>query len=417
MPSFSQTASPVAARVGLGLALSIAALGLVGCGGGGGGGGPGGGPGGPPPVSVAPAVKRQVQDVDEFNARLEATQLVDVRSRVAGTLDRVHFKEGQRVAKGELLFSIDSRPFAAEVARVEAQIAAVKSQLELARSEVVRAEKLMPIQGISAQELDQLRAAVLNGEANLKGAEAQLLTARLNLGYTRITSPMAGRVSRSAQTAGNLVGAGDPVLTTIVSTDKIYAFFDASEAQFLKYQKAARPGSRELLPVLMGLSDEPGFPHKGQLDFIDNRLNPATATIRARAVFDNAAGRFTPGLSARLQLGGTGSYDATLVPERAIGTDQTRKIVLAVGPNNIVTPKEVKLGALFDGMRVVRGIEPGENIIVDGLQRAFPGAPVTPQVLKVDDKGMPIPAPPAGGPPGAGGGGGGGGGAASAPKQ
>jgi RND family efflux transporter MFP subunit len=386
---------------------------LAACSGGAGGGGPGGGgPGGPPPVSVAPAVKRQIQDVDQFTARLEAAQQVEVRSRVSGTLERVHFRDGQRVAKGEVLFSIDGRPFAAEVARVEAQIAAVRSQLELARSEVVRAEKLVPIRAISAQELDQLKAAVAGGEASLKGVEAQLLTARLNLGYTRITAPIAGRVSRSVVTAGNLVGIGEPVLTTIVSTDKVYAWFDASEAQYLKFQKSARDAARPgtpaaATPVQMGLADDTGFPHKGTLDFVDNRLNPATATIRARAAFDNANGRFTPGLSARLQLAGTGSYDAVLVPDRAIGTDQTRKIVLAIGPNNIVTPKEVKLGSLIDGMRVVEGLNPGENIIVDGLQRAFPGAPVTPQVLQVDDKGMPIPPPPPG-PPGA---------AGSAPKQ
>jgi RND family efflux transporter MFP subunit len=214
-------------------------------------------------------------------------------------------------------------------------------------------------------------------------------------------------VSRTAVTAGNLVGVGEPVLTTIVSTDKVYAWFDASEAQYLKYVKAnrdsARPGSKDAAnPVQMALADDAGFPHQGKIDFVDNRLNPATATIRARAVFDNAAGRFTPGLSARVRLGGSASYDATLVPDRAISTDQTRKVVLAIGPNNIVTPKEVKLGALFEGMRVVQGINPGENIIVDGLQRAFPGAPVTPQVLKVDDKGMPIPAPPPGGPGGGG---------------
>jgi RND family efflux transporter MFP subunit len=363
---------------------------------------------------VAPAVKRTVQEMDEFNARLEAAETVEVRARVAGTLERVHFRDGGRVARGQVLYTLDSRPFANEVARIEAQIAALRNQLELSQAEVTRAEKLVPIQGISAQEMDQLRAAVRNHEASLRGAQAQLSSARLNLGYTRITAPMAGRVSRSAATAGNLISAGDSVLTTIVSTDKVHAWFDASEAQYLKYVAAARedtrPGSREVAnPVLMGLANETGHPHRGRMDFVDNRLNPATATIRARAVFDNADGRFTPGLSARIKLIGSGSYEATLVPDRAIGTDQTRKIVLAIGPNNIVMPKEVKLGALIDGMRVVQGLQPGENIIVEGLQRAFPGAPVTPQVLKVDDKGMPIPpASPARGP---------GGGAGNTPKS
>lgn len=385
------------------IAAVLVAGALSGCSGGGEGPGPGGGgPGGPPPVSVAPAVKRQVQDIDQFNARLEAVESVDMRSRVSGTLEQVHFREGERVAKGAVLFSIDARPFAAEVARVEAQHAAVRSQLELARGEVLRADKLIAIQGISLQEVDQLKASVANLQANLKGVEAELLSARLNLGYTRITAPIAGRVSRANVTPGNLIGVNEPVLTTLVSTDKVYAWFDASEAQFLKYQRATRnatkPGTAPVVAVLMGLADDPGYPHKGRLDFVDNRLNPATATIRARAVFDNADGRFTPGLSARLQLAGAGSYEAVMVPDRAIGTDQTRKIVLAIGPNNIVTPKEVKLGALVDGMRVVEGLGAGENIIVDGLQRAFPGAPVTPQVLEVDDKGMPIPAAPPGAP-------------------
>jgi RND family efflux transporter MFP subunit len=377
----------------------LSSLLLAACSGGGAPGGPGG-PGGPPPVSVAPAVQRTVQEFDELTARLEATEQVDVRARVGGTLERVHFREGQRVARGELLFSIDPRPFAAELARAEAQQAAVASQLELARSELVRAEKLLPIQGISAQEIDQLRAAVRGGEAQLRGAEAGVATARLNLGYTRITAPIAGRVSRANVSAGNLVGAGDPVLTTLVSMDKVYAWFDVSEAQYLKYQQGARAGSRPSSretanPVLMGLANEEGHPHKGQMDFVDNRLNPATATLRGRAVFDNRDGRFTPGLSARVKVIGSGSFEAVLVPDRAIGTDQTRKIVFTLGPGNVVVPREVKPGALIDGMRVVQGLKAGENIIVDGLQRAFPGAPVTPQVLKVDDKGMPIPAAPA----------------------
>jgi RND family efflux transporter MFP subunit len=366
---------------------------LIACGG---GGGAPGGPGGPPPVSVAPAVQRQVQDSDEFSARLEAAETVELRARVAGTLEKVHFREGQRVARGELLFSIDARPFAAELARADAQLAAAQSQWDLAKSEVVRAEKLVSINGISAQEFDQLRAAVRNGEASTKAAQAQLQTAKLNLAYTRITAPIAGRISRAAVTAGNLVGVGEPVLSSIVSTDKVHAWFDASEAQYLLFTKAGRDNSNA---VLMGLADEEGHPHKGKLDFIDNRVNPATATIRVRAVFDNAQGRFTPGLSARIKLAGTAAYNATLVPDRAIGTDQTRKVVLTLGPNNIVTPREVKLGTLMDGMRVVQGVKAGENIIVDGLQRAFPGAPVAPTVLKVDDKGMPIqPPPPAGAP-------------------
>jgi len=359
-------------------------------------------PNAPPAVSVAAVVRHPVQEFDEFTARLDAPETVDVRARVAGAVDKVHFREGQEVRKGELLFTIDPRPFAAEVARAEAQLLAARTQADLSRSELARAAKLESIHGVSQQELDQLRAAARNNEAGIQAAAAALTQARLNLEFSRITAPVAGRTSRANITAGNLVSVGEPVLTTLVSTDKVYAYFDASEAVYLKYVKAAqagtRPSSRTTAnPVMMGLADETGFPHEGRMDFVDNRLNPATASIRGRAVFDNADGRFTPGLFARLKLIGSGRYEATLVPDRAITTDQTRKIVLVVGPDNIVQPREVKPAALIDGMRVVEGVKPGELVIVDGLLRAFPGAPVTPQRLALDARGMPLPeAPPAG---------------------
>ena len=359
--------------------------------------------GGPPPVSVAPVTKRMVQEFDEFSARLEAVESVDIRARVAGTLDKVHFSEGQKIKKGDVLFTIDPRPFAMEVAKVDARIAATRTQWGLAKSELARAEKLLPMQAISLQEVDQLRAAVRNGETSIQAAQAELNAAKLNLSFTHITAPIDGRISRAAVTPGNLVNAGEPVLTTIVSMDRVYAYFDASEATYLKYIRASRDASRTsnkdaANPVFLGLSDEQGYPHQGGMDFVDNRLNPATGSMRARAVFDNANAQFTPGLSARIKLVGSGSYEATVVPDRAITTDQTRKIVMVVGANNMVEPREVKPTALIDGMRVVTGVKAGENIIVDGLQRAFPGAPVTPQMLKVDDKGMPIVAAP-GAPP------------------
>jgi RND family efflux transporter MFP subunit len=359
-----------------------------------GAGGPGG-HGGPPPVSVAPATQREVQEFDEFTARLEAPDTVEVRARVAGTVEAVRFKEGQLVRKGDPLFTIDTRGFRAEVARAEAQIAALKTQAELAKTDLARSEKLVSVNAVSQQEIDQLRSALRSAEANQKGAEAALVQAKLNVEYANVTAPVSGRTSRANVTPGNLVGVGDPVLTTVVSNDKVYAYFDASEATFLKYMRSAKPAATV---VQMGLSNEQGFPHTGKLDFVDNRLNPATASIRARAVFDNKAGQFTPGLYARVKLGGGSSYPGVLVPDRAITTDQTRKIVLVVGPNNIVQPRPVTPGALIDGMRVVDGIKGGELVIVDGLLRAMPGAPVTPQVLKVDDKGMPIPAAPQGQP-------------------
>jgi RND family efflux transporter MFP subunit len=370
---------------------------LMACSGGqqGGHGGPGG-PGGPPQVSVVPALQRSVQEHDEFSARLEAPDTVDLRARVAGTLEAVHFKEGQSVKKGDLLFSLDARPYQAELARAQAQWAAARSQAELARSELARAEPLLKQQAVSQQELDQLRASLRNSEAQAKAAQAAVQQAELSVSFTRITAPVSGRTSRAAVSPGNLVAVGEPVLTTLVSTDRVYAYFDASEALFLKYGKAARDGTRASNrdvagPVRMGLSNEEGFPHEGRMDFIDNRVNQATATVRGRAVFDNKEGVFTPGLTARLQIAGSGSFDATLVPDRAITTDQTRKLVLVVGDKNIVQPRPVVPGILVDGMRVVQGVKAGELVIVDGLLRAFPGAPVTPQTLKQDAKGLPLP--------------------------
>lgn len=360
-----------------------------------------GGPSGPPPVSVAPAVQRALQNSEEFSARIEAQATVELRSRVAGTVERVHFKDGQRVAKGALLFTIDPKPFAAEAERAQAQLASTRTQAELAKTELARAEKLLPMQAISAQEVDQLRAAERNAQAAEKSARAALNTAQLSLGYSRITAPVAGRISRADVTPGNLVGIGDPVLSTIVASDTVQVWFDASESSFLKISQAMRAGGAAPT-VAVGLANEDGHPHMGTVDFVDNRLNPATGSIRVRAILDNKEGRFTPGLSARVRLASGVAAPATLVPERAIGTDQTRKVVMVVGEKNIVTPREVKLGALTDGMRIVSGVKAGELIVVDGLQRVMPGAPVTPTVLKVDDKGMPIVPPPA--PPGAAGG-------------
>lgn len=367
---------------------------------------------GPPPapaVSVAPAVERQIQEFDEFTGRLEATETVDVRPRVGGTIERVHFKEGQSVKKGDLLFTIDARPFRAELARAEAQLAAAQTQSDLAKTEFARAQKLLDIKAISKQEFDQLQSGTRSSDANILAAQAVVQAARLNVEYATIRSPIAGRISRANVTAGNLVGNAEPVLTTIVSQQKVYAFFDASEQTYLKYVKAARDGTRassreNANPVLMGLANEQGYPHKGVIDFVDNRLNPQTGAIRARAVFDNAKGEFTPGLFARIKLIGSGSYQAVLVPDRAIGTDQDKKFVLVVGTDNVAQFREVKLGALQDGMRVIAsGVKAGDAVIVDGLQRVRPGMPVAAQKLAVDSNGMPLPpsapAAPGGAPP------------------
>lgn len=344
-------------------------------------------------VVVAVAVQREVQDFEEVTARLEAPDTVEVRARVAGALQKVHFSEGREVRRGDLLLTIDPRPFSAEVARSEAQLATHRTQAELAASEVARAERLVPIDGISRQEVDQLRASLRNARSAVQAAEAALAQARLNLEFTSIRAPISGRISRAQLTAGNLVAVGDPVLTTIVSSDRVYAYFDVSEAVFLRHVQAVR-GS--MMPIRMGLANEDGFPHEGRLDFVDNQLNPATATIRGRALFDNTHGRFTPGLFARVRLAGGAPQLATLVPDRAVTTDQTRKVVLTVGEDNIVQAREVKPGALIDGMRVVQGIQPGERVVVAGLHRAAPGMTVAPRPLEGEPTGVPVRAPVAG---------------------
>ena len=353
-----------------------------------------GGPPLAPPVSVAPAVQRSVNDQEEFSGRLEAIDFVELRPRVSGTIDKVHFIDGARVRKGELLFTIDPRPFAAELARAQSQLAASNARFELARTELVRARTLLDQQAASRQEVDQLDAGSRTSQADIQGARAALRVAQLNLDYTQVRAPIAGRVSRANITAGNLVSE-QSVLTSIAGVSRVYAYFDGSEQTFLRLQalKAGQAAPR----VQMGLANEPAYPHAGQLDFVDNRLNPQTGAIRLRASFDNANGQFTPGLAARLRMQSPLAYDAVMVPERAIGTDQTKKFVYVVAADGKPQVREVKPGALFEGMRVLQsGVKPGENVVVDGLQRVMPGVAVSPQLLKVDADGMPMFPPPPG---------------------
>ena len=357
-----------------------------------------GGPPQAPPVSVVPASQRQVADSEEFSGRLEAAEYVELRARVSGTIDKVHFSDGALVRKGDLLFSIDPRPFEAEAARAQSVLASTRAKSELAQSELARARKLLDSQAVSKQEVDQLNSGQRTSQADIQGAEAALRIARLNVDYAQVRAPIAGRVSRANVTAGNVVN-DQTVLTTIAGTAKVYAYFDGSERTFLRLKSAKAGG---LAPkVRMALLDEQGFPHEGQVDFIDNRLNAQTGAIRMRVAFDNASGRFTPGLSARLRMESAVAYDAVLVPERAIGTDQTKKFVYVVEADGKPQFREVRLGALADGMRVVQGgVKGGEHVVVDGLQRIQPGMTLAPQLLKVDAKGMPI-FPPPSGPPGA----------------
>lgn len=364
-----------------------------------------GGPPMAPPVSAAPAVSRDVTLYDEFSGRLEAVETVEVRSRVAGTLQSVHFRDGQELQRGAPMFSIDARPFTAELARLEAQLASARNAAALADSELARTRKLLEQKAVSQQEADQAEAAARNAGAAVKAAEAAVAVARLNVEYTQIRAPIAGRASRANVTAGNLVGVGDPVLTTLVAQDRMHAWFDVSEQAWLRVRGQFKANAAP--KVEMALADESGFPHAGSVDFVDNRLNPATGAIRVRAVFDNKERRFVPGLYAKLRLAGGSANKAVLTPDRAIGTDQTKRYVFVVGADKSAQFREVQLGALIGGMRVITGgLKAGELVVVNGLQRVRPGAPLNAQVLAVDAQGLPVETPPPGAAP-----------AGSAPKK
>ena len=348
-------------------------------------------PSGPAPVSVVPVIEKNFTDHEEFSGQLEAAEYVELRSRVSGTVDQVHFTDGAMVSKGQVLFTIDARPFAAEVARLESQLAAAKARSELAATGLIRAQKLIEANFISKQELDQLTAVAKTSSSDIQAAEAALRNAKLNLEFTAVRAPISGRVSRSNLSPGNLVD-DKTVLTTIAGVSRVYAYFDGSEQTFLRIRSSGNKSPS----VRMGLANESGFPHTGKLDFVDNRLNPQTGAVRMRANFDNSSGQFVPGLAVRIVMATSAPYTAALVPERAIGTDQARKVVVVIGADGLPQFRPVQLGALDGGMRVINGgaVKPGENVVVDGLQRIIPGVPVTAQVIKVDENGMPLAAQP-----------------------
>lgn len=365
-------------------ALLIALLALTSCSkGGDGGSGAGGGAPPAPPVSVATVLQKEVSDADEFSGRFEATDFVEVRPRVTGYLTQVHFQPGSLVKKGDLLFTIDPRPFEADAAKASADLQRAETSRELARAEVLRAEKLLAATAISQQEFDQRTATLKDQESAGKAAQAALTTARLNSEYAAIRAPITGRISRAEVTIGNLVTPGTTLLTTIASQDPIHVYFDIDEQQLLKYEslrKSSNDASTNKNSIYLGLTNEADFPHKGRVDFIDNRLDARTGTIRGRAIFDNKDRLFTPGIFAKLKLTGTSSYNAILITDRAIGTDQNKKFVLVVDKDNKANYRPVKLGPLVDGLRVVKeGLQLGEAIIVNGLQRVRPGIQVQPE--------------------------------------
>jgi RND family efflux transporter MFP subunit len=347
----------------------------------------GSGQGAPPPpqVSVAAVIERPVKDWDEFTGRLQAVETVEIRPRVSGYIDKVAFTEGSLVKKGDLLFVIDPRPYQADYDRAAADVKRYKTATDLAKVELERVQHLKDSGAVSQEELDERKSALAQADANVAGSQAALESAALNLNFTRVTSPIAGRVSRAEVTRGNLVtgGAnGGTLLSSVVSIDPIYLYFDADEQSFLRYSQAPRSESSQDTgrPVMVGLANEEGFPHSGKVDFVDNQLNPQTGTIRARAVLDNKDGRFTPGLFARVQLLAGGEYSAILIEDRAVNTDQSQKYVLVVGANNTVEYRKVKLGRVVEGLRIVReGLKAGDVVVVNGAQRVHPGITVTPQ--------------------------------------
>ena len=347
-----------------------------------------------PQVTVAPVLARDVTEWDEFTGRLEAVNVVSIRPRVSGYVSAVRFVEGAIVGRGDLLFQIDPRPFQAEVDRLRAELLRARATVQRATSERQRAVRLSAEHAMSHEELERRASFAEESSAQVAAVEAGLRAAELNLEFTRVMSPISGRVGRAIVTQGNLVSSGPgeaTLMTTVVSLDPIYAAFDADEQTFLRYgalgQGAGGQRSKAPLPIHMALSRDRDFPHEGRLNFLDNQIDPETGTIRGRAIFRNAEGALTPGLFVRLRLPGGGRYRGTLVQDRAIGTDLDKRFVFVVTADGTVQYRAVTLGPLVDGLRVVRsGVVEGERVVVNGLQRIRPGVKVQVETVAMDTR-------------------------------
>ncbi|MGF6916919.1 efflux RND transporter periplasmic adaptor subunit [Paraburkholderia sp. 40] len=327
-----------------------------------------------PEVDVATVVQKTITDWQSYSGRLEAVQKVDVRSQVPGTIVSVNFKDGALVKQGDTLFVIDPRPYAAEVDRAEAQLAAAQARTGYTQSDWERAQRLIVDNAIAKRDYDEKQNAAREASANLKAAQAALETARINLGYTKIVAPVSGRVSRAEITVGNVVSAGasSVPLTTLVSVSPIYASFDADEQTYLQYLSRAKDGGK--VPVELGLADESGYSRSGTIESVDNRLDTSSGTIRVRAKFDNADGALIPGLYARVKVGGSAPHPALLIDDAAVGTDQDKKFVLVVDQGNHVVYRGITTGSMQGNLRVVNdGLKPGDRIVVNGVQRVRPG--------------------------------------------
>jgi RND family efflux transporter MFP subunit len=342
-----------------------------------------------PEVTVAKVISKRIKDWDEFTGRFQAVDTVEVRPRASGYIEQVLFHEGQFVKKDDVLVIIDPRPYQADYDRAKAGLELAKSQHELAKLEAARVQKLKDSGAVSREELDERLSNLNQQQAGVSGAKAALDNAALLLSFTKVRAPFDGRASRAEVTRGNLVTGGNnggTLLTTIVSVDPIYVYFEGDENAYLRYNELAREGQRPSSrdaknPVRIGLSNEEGFPHEGYMDFVDNQLDIRTGTIRARAVLENKKGEFTPGMFARIQLLGSGEYDAILIEDRAVGTDQSQNFVLVLGADNKLEYRAITAGRIVDGLRIVRkGLQPEDVVVVSGLQRVRPGAQVKPNM-------------------------------------
>jgi multidrug efflux system membrane fusion protein len=337
----------------------------------------------PPEVSVAGVLSRTVGQWDDFTGRVAAVESVELRPRVSGYVQRVAYAEGQEVRKGDLLFVVDPRPYQAALDRAQADLARARAEARLAQAQDARAQSLIDAKAISREEFEQRKANSAGADAAVRAAEAAVAAARLDLQFTQVRSPIAGRAGRALVTEGNLAQADATLLTTVVSQDPVFVYFETDEQTWLRYAALARKGERSDTgnPVRVGLANEAGYPHAGSVDFIDNQVDPRTGTLRARAVLRNPDRLFTPGLFARVQLQGGGARQALLVDDKAVLTDQDRKYVYVLGEGNTAQRKDVVLGRSVDGLRVVAsGLSAGDKVIVQGVQKVFfPGMPVAPK--------------------------------------
>jgi multidrug efflux system membrane fusion protein len=342
-----------------------------------------------PTVDVAMVVEQRITEWDEFTGRLQAPETVALMPRVSGYLDKVHFTEGALVKAGDLLFQIDDRAFTADVNRLQAELQSAISQQKLAISDYQRAEQLRSQKAIAEEVLDARRARKDQSASQVAAVKAALTKAELDLSHTQVRAPISGRVSNALITAGNYVQAGQSQLTSIVSTDRMYAYFDADEQTYLKYVQLAAAGQRsdsrnEASPVLMALSSDSDYRFTGALDFLDNSINPQTGTIRARAVFGNDDNSLIPGLFAKIKLVGSAAYNGILIDDKAIGTDLNNKFVLVVDDQQQLQYRPVTLGEKVGGLRIVTsGLKASETIVVNGLQRVRPTMQVTPNTVKM----------------------------------